>query len=89
VGDIDVVEVFERSICRQFEAQRVIGLRVTKIVKGGSPALQQAQRMISGEVLASVEAATAIAGGEYSQRILRRHRTIMRAKIKRLSKSRS
>jgi hypothetical protein len=71
------------------EAQRVIALRLHKLAMGGSPAREEAQRMVSEKVLASVEAATTVAAGGSPQKVLRRYRTIMRANTKRLSKKRS
>lgn len=73
-------------LAANLEAQRVIALRIQKIGRGGSPARQEAKRMVSEKVLASVEAATTVAAGGSPQKVLRRYRTIMRANTKRLSK---
>jgi hypothetical protein len=68
-----------------FEAQRVIVLRVMKLAQGGTGAEQEAQRMVSEKLVASTEAAMALAGGRSPESVLRRYRTIMRANEKRLS----
>ncbi len=70
------------------EAQQVIALRVHKLALGGPLAQEEAQRMVSEKVSASVEAATTVVTGGSPQKVLRRYRTIMRANAKRLSKTR-
>jgi hypothetical protein len=67
------------------EAQRVIGLRMIKLAKGGPAARDEAQKMVSEKLAASAEAASALAGGSSVESVLRRYRTIMRANEKRLS----
>ena len=63
-----------------FEAQRVIALRLMKPAGGGPAAQHEAQKMV-----ASVEAASTLAGGGSMETVVRRYRTIMRANEKRLS----
>ena len=70
------------------EAQRVIGLRLAKLAKGGAAANREARRMVVEKVAAHAEMTIALASGKSPQSVLRRYRTIMRANGKRLSKSR-
>lgn len=69
-----------------FEAQRVIALRLMKLAQGGPAAQQEAQKMVSEKIMASTEAAMALASGSSPEAVVRRYRTIMRANEKRLSK---
>ncbi len=69
-----------------FEAQRVIALRFVKLAQGGPAAQQEAQKMVSEKIMASTEAAMALASGSSPESVVRRYRTIMRANEKRLSK---
>ncbi|MBG1233723.1 hypothetical protein [Aestuariivirga litoralis] len=71
-----------------FEAQRVIALRLMKINQGGAAAEKESQRMISEKMSAAMEAATTLATGGSSAKVLRRYRTIMKANTARLSKTR-
>ena len=71
-----------------FEAQRVIALRMQKLSKGGHSAQAEAQRMVTEKFLASMEAARILATGGSSQKVLRRYRSLMRSNSKRLSKQR-
>jgi len=68
-----------------FEAQRVIALRMMKLAQGGPAAQQEAQKMVSEKIMASTEAAMALASGSSPESVLTRYRTIMRANEKRLS----
>jgi len=67
------------------KAQQVIALRLMKLARGGPAAQKEAHKMVSEKMLASVEAATALAGGASPNTVLRRYRTIMRANRKRLA----
>lgn len=71
------------------EAQQVIALRLMKLAKGGPAARKEAHKMVAEKMLASVEAATALAGGAAPHKIVRRYRTIMRANSKRLTGTRT
>ena len=75
-------------LAANLEAQRVIGLRIQKMARGGSPAQKETQRMVSEKVFASVEAAATVAAGGSPQKVLRRYRTIMQANTQRLFKKR-
>lgn len=67
-----------------FEAQRVIALRMAKLAQGGHAAELETHRMVTEKLTAAVEATTALASGKSPQSVLRRYRTIMRANERRL-----
>lgn len=69
-----------------FEAQRVIALRLAKLLAGGSDAHREAHRMVAEKLAASAEAAATLAGGGSAQTVVNRYRAIMRANQKRLAK---
>ena len=71
-----------------FEAQRVIGLRLAKLAWGGAAAEVESRRMVSEKIAAAAEAATALSTGKSPHAIVRRYRTIIRANKRRLSGSR-
>ena len=68
-----------------FEAQRVIALRLMKLSRGGPTAESEIRRMVSEKITANTEAAVTLATGGSVPKVLRRYRTTMRANIKRLS----
>jgi hypothetical protein len=68
-----------------FEAQRVIVLRWMKLAQGGPAAQREARKMVSEKIMASTEAAMALASGSSPESVIRRYRTMMRANEKRLS----
>lgn len=70
-----------------FEAQRVITLRLMKLAQGGPAARREVRKMISEKLLANAEAATTLATGGSVSKVLRRYRTVTRANGKRLAKS--
>ena len=70
----------------QFEAQRVIALRLFKLSQGGTDAQKEAEKMINEKLAASVEAGMTLAMGGSPSKVLRRYRTIMNANSKRLTK---
>ena len=67
-----------------FEAQRVIALRLMKLAQGGPAAQLEAQKMVSEKIMASTEAAMALASGRSPESVVRRYRTIIRTNEKRL-----
>jgi hypothetical protein len=67
-----------------FQAQRVIALRLAKMARGGSSAKQEAELMVAEKVNAAAEAALSLATGKPPRSIVRRYRTIMRANERRL-----
>jgi hypothetical protein len=73
-------------ILANFQAQRVIGLRLAKLAKGGPAAEVESRRMVAEKVTAATEAATSLASGKSAHSVVRRYRTIMRANERRLSR---
>lgn len=67
------------------DAQRVIGLRLLMLSRGGPAAQREARRMVVEKIAASAETFASLASGRSPASILRRYRTIMRANEKRLS----
>jgi hypothetical protein len=68
----------------QFEAQRVIGLRLAKLAQGGAAAEIESRRMVTEKMAAAAEAAIALATGKSPHAVIRRYRTLMRANERRL-----
>ena len=72
----------------QWEAQRVIGLRLARIAGGGSNAITEIERMVTEKLAANANAGAAVMAGKSPRAILRRYRTIMRANERRLRAAR-
>ena len=70
-----------------FELQRVIGLRLLKLSRGGRAAEVEALRMVTEKTTALAEAGMTLARGGSAGTIIRRYRTHVRANKGRLSKS--
>src|SRR5262249_38654184 len=70
-----------------FETQRVIGLRLLKLSRGGGAAEAEALRMVTEKTTALAEAGMTLARGGSAGTIIRRYRTHVRANKRRLSKS--
>jgi hypothetical protein len=68
-----------------WSAQRVVGLRLAMLAKGGPSAEREARRMIVEKIAASAEAWLALANGKSAQSIVRRYRAVVRANERRLS----
>ena len=66
------------------EAQRVIGLRLMKLAKGGPAAAIESQKMVTEKLAASAEAGISLASGKSPHAVLQRYRVIMRANARRL-----
>jgi hypothetical protein len=69
-------------------AQRVIGLRLAKLAKGGPAANRESRRMVAEKIGASTEAMVALATGGSIQSIVQRTGAIVRANERRLTKAR-
>jgi len=69
----------------QFEAQRVISLRLGKLARGGAEAEAEAHRMVAEKLTAAAEASVGLASGQSPRSVVRRYRTIMRANARRLA----
>lgn len=69
-----------------FEAQRVIGLRLVKLARGGAAAEAESHRMVTEKLTAAADAAASLATGKSPGSVVRRYRTIMRANKRRLTR---
>ena len=70
-----------------FETQKVIGLRVVKLSRGGRGAEAEALRMVTEKTSAFAEAGMTLARGGSASTVIRRYRSHVRANARRLSKS--
>jgi uncharacterized lipoprotein NlpE involved in copper resistance len=70
------------------EANRVIGLRMMKLMQGGRTARREAELMISEKVDAAIKASASVMTGASADEIVRRYRRRVAANAKRLSKRR-
>ena len=66
------------------DANRVIGLRLMKLMLGGRGARREAQLMISEKIDAAVEASASLMAGASGDEIVRRYRRRVAANAKRL-----
>ena len=79
------IKLSSEMMLANFEAQRVIGLRLAKLARGGAAAEAESHRMVTEKLTAAAEAATALATGKSPTSVVRRYRTIIRANKRRLS----
>jgi hypothetical protein len=68
------------------ETQRVIGLRLMKLSRGGRAAETEALRMVTEKTSAWAEAGMTLARGGSAGSVIRRYRTHVRANTRRLLK---
>ena len=71
------------------ESNRVIGLRIAKLMRGGKAAQREAERMVSEKVVAAAKAGTSLMTGASTDKVVRQYRTAVRANAKRLSRNRT
>jgi hypothetical protein len=69
------------------ETQRVIGLRLMKLSRGGRAAEAEALRMVREKATALAEAGMTVGRGGSARTVIRRYRTLVRANKRRLLKS--
>jgi hypothetical protein len=69
------------------ESQRVMGLRLMKLSRGGRAAQAEALRMFSEKTTALAEAGTTLARGGSAGSVIRRYRSHVRSNKRRLSRS--
>jgi hypothetical protein len=81
--------LMSRTALLGFEAQRVISLRLMKLVGGGPAARSEARRMVTEKISAMAEAGGTLAGGGSANAVVSRLRTHVKANQKRLSRSSS
>jgi len=67
------------------QAQRVIGLRMMKLARGGPAAETESRRMVSEKCTAAMDATAALASGKSPESVVRRYRTVMNANERRLN----
>lgn len=70
------------------ETQRVIGLRMMKLLAGGPSAQAEAMRMLSEKPAALAEATMTLARGGSAESVVKRYRSRVRSNKRRLSKTR-
>ena len=68
------------------DANRVVGLRVMKLMLGGKGARREAQLMVSEKIAAAVEASASLMAGASGDEIVRRYRRRVTANAKRLGR---
>jgi hypothetical protein len=68
------------------ESNRVIGLRIAKLMRGGKAAQRETQRMVSEKMLAAAKAGTSLMAGASGDKIVAQYRRKVAANAKRLSK---
>jgi hypothetical protein len=80
------MRVTSDAVMLGFETQRVIGLRLIKLSRGGPAAEAEALRMVTEKTTALAEAGMTLARGGSAETVIRRYRTHVRANKRRLSK---
>ena len=68
------------------ESNRVIGLRLAKLMRGGKGAQGDAERMVSEETQAAAKAGASLMAGASSGEIVRQYRRGVKANAKRLGR---
>ena len=71
------------------ESNRVIGLRIAKLMRGVEAAQREAQRMVSEKTLAAAKAGTSLMAGASADKIVEQYRSKVAANAKRLSRQRT
>jgi hypothetical protein len=71
------------------ESNRVIRLRVAKLMRGGKAAQREAQRMVSEKMLAAAKAGTSLMAGASGDKIVEQYRRKVTVNAKRLSRKRT
>ena len=70
-------------------SNRVIGLRIANLMRGGKTAQREAQRMVSEKMLAAAKAGTSLMAGASGDKIVEQYRKKVAANAKRLSRQRT
>jgi hypothetical protein len=71
------------------ESNRVIGLRIAKLMRGGKAAKRESQRMVSEKMFAAAKASISLMAGASRDEIVEQYRTKVAANAKRLSRKRT
>jgi hypothetical protein len=81
--------MFRSLMMLGFEANRVVGLRVTRMMLGGRSARREAKLMVTEKMEAALEANTRMMHGASADEIIRMYRRRVAANAKRLSRGTS
>jgi hypothetical protein len=68
------------------ESNRVIGLRLAKLMRGGKGAQREAKRMVREKIQAAAKAGASLTAGASSDEIVRQYRKRVAANAKRLGR---
>lgn len=68
------------------ESNRVIGLRVAKLMRGGKAAQSEAQRMVTEKIVSAAMAGTSLMRGASADKIVRQYRAKVKANSRRLTR---
>jgi hypothetical protein len=68
------------------ESNRVIGLRMAKLMRGGKAAQREAQLMVGEKILAAAKAGKSLMAGASADKIVAQYRRKVAANAKRLSR---
>lgn len=71
------------------ESNRVIGLRVARLMRGGKPAQREAQRMVTEKIVAAAMAGTSLMRGASTDKIVGQYRAKVKANSRRLTRKRT
>ncbi len=71
------------------ESNRVIELRIAKLMRGGKAAQREALRMVSEKMLAAAKTGTSLMAGASADQIVEQYRRKVAANVKRLSQKRT
>jgi hypothetical protein len=78
--------MFHSLMMLAVEANRVVGLRMMKLMRGGKSARREAELMVSEKIDAAFKAGASLMAGASGNEIVRRYRRRVAANAKRLSK---
>jgi hypothetical protein len=78
--------MFHSLMILAIDANRVVGLRVMKLMLGGKGARREAQLMVSEKIDAAFEASASLMAGASGDEIVRRYRRRVAANAKRLGR---
>ena len=78
--------MFHSLMMLAIEANRVVGLRMVKLMRGGKSARREARLMVNEKIEEAVRAGASIMAGASGDQIVRRYRRRVVANEKRLSR---
>jgi hypothetical protein len=81
--------MFHSLMMLAVESNRVIGLRVMKLMRGGKRAQREAELMVREKIDAALDASVKLIAGASSDAIVRRYRRRVAANAKRLTKAKT